>query len=675
MRGYYATTALAMLLGCAAMTASAKDRAPPVPAAEAAADDWAAKTEAQMTDDERFSLLHGFMPIPIGPYADPEWQAKWPKDVIPGAGYVAGVPRLGIPSQRATDASLGVTNPFGIRKGDSATALPAGLALGASFNPDLAFAGAEAVASEARAKGFNVLLGGGMNLIRDPRNGRNFEYISEDPLLSGIMGGAAVRGAQSAGVVSTVKHFSLNSNETNRHTWNAEIEEAAHRESDLLAFQIAIERGHPGSVMCAYNLVNGQKACGNDHLLNTVLKKDWRYKGWVMSDWGAVSGADFAIKGLDQQAGEQLDKQVWFDAPLKAKLADGSLTRDRLSDMVRRILRSMKANGLVDAGPAPAVDMAAHAAVARRIAEQGIVLLKNDANALPLAANVGSVAVIVGKLVSCGLGTFLAGRDGRTAMRVGMTVSQIGEFSFIIASLGLTLKVTSGFLYPIAVTVSAITTLTTPYLIRIADPLSQRLARAMPPAVANVFALYGQWLRSLLPQSGGPTLFALTAGVLSLAAEAYGEIYDGFEDSSGWSMQDVMFDIAGAGFSVLRNSVPGLADKLDFRLLLTPNRHFYSYEGKEHYRQQKFLFALKLGGFETFQRSPLRFVDLELGYYASGFTPRERARGDEPRRHPFIGLGLNVNELLFKHPDSWPEKAAHSVLTYIQLPYTSVRSE
>src|SRR3546814_7268182 len=107
--------------------------------AEAAGDAWAATTEAQMTDAERFSLLHGFMPIPIGPYANPELQAKWPADVIYGAGYVPGIARLGVPSLRETDASLGVTNPFGIRKGDTATALPAGLALGASFNPDLAF--------------------------------------------------------------------------------------------------------------------------------------------------------------------------------------------------------------------------------------------------------------------------------------------------------------------------------------------------------------------------------------------------------------------------------------------------------------------------------------------------------------------------------------------------------
>ena len=429
-RAIYATS-LAVLLGTVPATSSARESV--AQTGGDAADTWAAKTEAQMTDDERFSILHGFMPIPIGPYANPELQAKWPSDVIYGAGYVPGVPRLGIPSQRATDAGLGVTNPFGIRKGDTATSLPAGLAIGATFNPDLAFAGAQVVAREARAKGFNVLLGGGMNLARDPRNGRNFEYISEDVLLAGVMGGAAVNGAQSAGVVSTVKHFSLNSNETNRHTWNAEIDDTAHRESDLLAFQIAIERGRPGSVMCAYNLVNGDKACGNDHLLNTVLKRDWRYKGWVMSDWGAVSGPDFAIKGLDQQAGEQLDKQVWFDAPLKAKLADGGLSRRRLSDMVRRILSSMKANGLIDAAPPPAIDMAAHANVARQIAQQGIVLLQNNGNVLPLAATVDSIAVIgrnahVGVLSGGGSSQGLPPRGWAASVPVGGGEGSIGAW-------------------------------------------------------------------------------------------------------------------------------------------------------------------------------------------------------------------------------------------------------
>ena len=380
--------------GMAAVAVSATGAARNTPVASSTndqADRWAAETEAKMTDDERFTLIHGFMALKIGEGRD---TAPWPADVVPGAGYIAGVPRLGVPSLRETDASLGVTNPFGVRNGDNATALPAGMALGATFNPDLAYRGGKLVGQEARARGFNVLLGGGINLMRDPRNGRNFEYISEDPLLSGLMGAAAIRGTQDVGVISTTKHFALNSNETNRHTWNAVIDDGAHRESDLLAFQIAIEQGKPGSVMCAYNLVNGNKACGNDHLLNTVLKKSWGYKGWVMSDWGAVSGVDFAVKGLDQQSGDQLDQQVWFDAPLKAKLADGSFPRARLSDMVRRILRSMKASGVTEWKATPPVDMAAHAADALEIERQGIVLLKNEGNVLPISATAKSIAVI-----------------------------------------------------------------------------------------------------------------------------------------------------------------------------------------------------------------------------------------------------------------------------------------
>lgn len=363
-----------------------------VAAREAAADRWASETEAKMTDEERFSLIHGFMALKI-PGLGSKDDAPWPNDVVPGAGYIRGVPRLGVPALRETDASLGVTNPMGVRPGDTATALPSSLALGASFNPDLAYRGGNLVGREARARGFNVLLGGGVNLVRDPHNGRNFEYLSEDPLLSGIVGGAAIRGTQDAGVISTTKHFAFNSNETNRHTWNATIGEAAGRESDLLAFQIAIEQGQPGSVMCGYNLLNGDKACGSDYLLNTVLKKEWGYRGWVMSDWGAVLGSDFAIKGLDQESGEQLDKQIWFGAPLKAKLADGSFDRARLSDMVRRILRSMKMAGITDAAPAVKVDPAEGSAIALDVARQGIVLLKNE-GVLPIAATARSIAVI-----------------------------------------------------------------------------------------------------------------------------------------------------------------------------------------------------------------------------------------------------------------------------------------
>jgi len=171
-------------------------------------------------------------------------------------------------------------------------------------------------------------------------------------------------------------------------------------------------------------------------------------------------------------------------------------------------------------------------------------------------------------------------------------------------------------------------------------------------------------------KTGGGFRSALTASILAVGLQAYGEIYDGFEDSSGWSPQDTASSFVGAGFSLLRNSVPGLKEKLDFRLLLVPNSHFYSYEGKEHYRQEHFLLALKLAGFPALRKGPLRFVELQAGYYARGFTPRERARGETPQRKPFVGIGFNVGELL-RSSRSPVGRAAGSVLDYVQLPYTS----
>jgi beta-glucosidase len=363
-------------------------------AQESPADARARMTEQKMTDEERFSLLYSLMPMGLDGVRD----NRVPADVIPSAGYVPGVPRLGVPALRLTDASLGVTNPGGLPR-DTATALPAGLALGATFNPALARKSGALVGREARAKGFNVLLGGGMNLARDPRNGRNFEYISEDPLLSAVIAGETVIGTQAEGVIAMFKHLSLNANETNRHWFDAIIDPAAHRESDLLAFQMAIERSQPAAIMCAYNKINGTYSCGNEALLNDVLKKAWGYKGWVMSDWGAVHDWSYALRGLDQESGAQVDvlfnKEEWFNQPLKAAYAEGKLTKERLSDMVRRILRSIYAVGVDKQPPVPAVDMAKHNAAALEVARQGIVLLKND-GALPLASGVKRIAVIGG---------------------------------------------------------------------------------------------------------------------------------------------------------------------------------------------------------------------------------------------------------------------------------------
>jgi beta-glucosidase len=358
-------------------------------AAESPADRWARETEAQLTDDERFGLLSSLMVVVFGGRREP----RVPDTVPQCAGYVPGVPRLGVPPLLITDAGLGVTNPGGGRAGDTATALPAGLALGATFNPSLARAGGALVGREARAKGFNVLCGGGMNLVRDPRHGRNFEYLSEDPWLSAVLASESVLGTQSEGVVSMLKHFALNSHETNKFWLDARIDPAAHRESDLLAFEIAVVRAEPGAIMGAYNKVNGEYCCGNAPLLLDVLKGAFGFRGWVMSDWMAVHDWTYALAGLDQHSGAQLDAEEWFDGPLREAYRRGEVPAERIADMARRILRSMHAVGVDGWGPAPDVDVDRHDASALEVSRQGIVLLEND-GVLPLPADVASIAVI-----------------------------------------------------------------------------------------------------------------------------------------------------------------------------------------------------------------------------------------------------------------------------------------
>ena len=365
------------------------DPQPRTKASESDADVRARRVEEQMTDDERFSLLISL--VGAVPAVGVPRDKRIPDEVTNmSAGYTPGLPRLGIPAIQASDASMGVTNP-GYRPDDKgATAFPASILIGSSFNPRLAREGGAAVGREARSRGFNVQLAGGINLARDPRNGRNFEYYSEDPFLSAVLGAEAVNGIQSEGVISTLKHYSLNCNETNRHWLDAIIEPDAHRESDLLAFQIAIERSHPGSIMSGYNKINGEYASGNNHLLNDVLKDAWGYPGYVMSDWGAVPEWDYALKGLDQESGIQMDVHQWgseaFTDRLRAAYTEGKIPSERLSEMVRRILRSLFAVGADNWGPAPEVDMAKHNEIALEAARQGIVLLKND-GVLPLATD------------------------------------------------------------------------------------------------------------------------------------------------------------------------------------------------------------------------------------------------------------------------------------------------
>ncbi len=369
----------------------------------------AAATVAAMRLEEKAVLTHGIMALPFGGTAVPQ-------EATPGAGYVAGIPRLGVPALRETDAGLGVAYVGGLRH-DGATALPSGLAMGATWDPALVRAGGAMIGAEARAKGFNVMLAGGANLVRDPRGGRSFEYFGEDPLHTGLLAGAAIAGIQSAGVISTIKHFAFNDQETGRHFGNVVIGEAAARESDLLAFEIGIERGQPGAVMCAYNSVNGEPACGNKSLLDGVLKRDWGFPGWVMSDWGAVAGVGFASAGLDQQSGEQLDGAVRFGKMLADAAQSDDATRVRVDDMNRRILRSVYAVG-IDKAPAsmPAVDVTHDEDVARSVADSGIVLLRNAGHALPLGAGLKRIAVIGGHadagVLSGGGSSQVVGKEG-----------------------------------------------------------------------------------------------------------------------------------------------------------------------------------------------------------------------------------------------------------------------
>ncbi len=343
----------------------------------------------EMTQQEKLSLLHGMIAAPWGGKPRPE-------ESVGSAGYVPGVPRLGIPALQETDAELGVANPGDVRRGDTATAMPSDLALASTWNPETARLQGQAVASEARTKGFNVLLGGAANLIRDPRGGRNFEYLSEDPLLTGVMAGAMIEGVQSGGrIISTIKHFALNAQETDRVVLDARIDKSAARESDLLAFEIAIERGRPGSVMCAYNQVNGSYCCENDWLLNEVLKTDWAYPYFVMSDWGAVhSTVRSALAGLDQESGEQLDTKNFFADGLGLKISDGKVPEARLNDMARRVLTSIFAHGLADETADPQeLDVAVSDRAALAIAREGMVLLRNQ-GLLPLSADTPKLLVI-----------------------------------------------------------------------------------------------------------------------------------------------------------------------------------------------------------------------------------------------------------------------------------------
>lgn len=352
-----------------------------------------------MTLAEQASLTHSTvgaslldLGVPLPPFIPEAMRIPKPAGSIGTAGYVRAIPRVDFPALHLADASLGVADIGYLRPGQQSTALPSTLSLAATFDPAQARAAGDLIGREAFAKGINVMLAGGVNLAREPRNGRNFEYLGEDPLLAGRLVGEQIAGIQQHHVAATIKHYAVNPQESGRFVYDARLSDAALRESDLLAFEIGIKAGRPASVMCAYNKVNGAYACENPYLLRDVLKGDWKYPGWVMSDWGAVHSLKPSVDaGLDQQSPQDVN----YFGGIEQAVTAGELKTGQVRDMALRVVRSMIAVGALDhrAVPGGAIDSEAHSAKAQAMAEAGIVLLKND-GVMPLAKTARRIAVI-----------------------------------------------------------------------------------------------------------------------------------------------------------------------------------------------------------------------------------------------------------------------------------------
>jgi beta-glucosidase len=339
----------------------------------------------QLTLDEKIQLVHGIGWGPLVP------GSPVPPDNNGGAGEILGIPRLGIPSLQQADSAVGIR--MAAPQSRYATLLPSVLAAASSWDTEAAHLYGDVIGRELRAQGYNQSIGGGVNLARDQRNGRLFEYAGEDPVLAGVMVGHVIRGVQDNHIMGDIKHYALNDQETGRTVVDARVSKKAARESDLLAFELGIRIGQPSSVMCSYNKVMGDWACENDWLLNQVLKGAWHFPGFVVSDWdGTHSTEKAAIAGLDvQMPGEE-----HFGETLKQAVTAGRVPLRRLDDMVHRLLRSMFSAGIIDRPPTPrsVVDPFRGLQDAQHIAEESIVLLKNDGT-LPLnLAAVHSIAVI-----------------------------------------------------------------------------------------------------------------------------------------------------------------------------------------------------------------------------------------------------------------------------------------
>lgn len=324
-----------------------------------------------------------------------------------------GVSRLGIPEVWACDGPHGIReeviwDQWGGAKwtNDSCIAFPALTCLAASWNPDMALLYGESIGEEARYRNKNMLLGPGVNIYRTPLNGRNFEYMGEDPYLASVLVVPYIQGVQKSGVAACVKHFALNNQEVGRMNINVKVDNRALHEIYLPAFRAAVLQGKAWAIMGAYNQYKNQHCCHNEYLLNGILKRDWGFDGAVVSDWGGVHNTRESIhNGLDMEFGTWTDglskgKSNAYDSyyladPYLELLKSGEVSDKELNDKVRRILRLIFRTTMNKERPYGSFGTVAHGEAGKKIAEEGIVLLQNKGDLLPLdGANLKQIAVI-----------------------------------------------------------------------------------------------------------------------------------------------------------------------------------------------------------------------------------------------------------------------------------------
>lgn len=350
-----------------------------------------------------------------------------------------GVARLGIPEVWSTDGPHGVSDEklwdeWNSAKwtNDSCTAFPALTCLAASFNPDLAWSYGVSIGEEARYRNKTILLAPGVNIYRTPLNGRNFEYFGEDPFLASSLAVPYIKGVQEQGVAACVKHFALNNQEVWRGHINVNVSERALHEIYLPAFKASVQQGKVWSVMGAYNQFRGEHCCHNDLLLNKILKHDWGFDGLVISDWGGVHSTQQAVKnGLDIEMGTYTNglttaahfpySDFYLADPFLKGIKDGTYDMEMLNDKARRILRVIFRTTMSANRPFGRFVSPEHSEVARQVAREGIVLLKNDGAFLPIPVGKYKKIAVIGENASRSL---IVG-GGSTSLKAAYEVSPL----------------------------------------------------------------------------------------------------------------------------------------------------------------------------------------------------------------------------------------------------------